>query len=92
MLLIIRNIEQRGSLSISEKTRGWLSEIFRYATVTENLDINPAAELDIAAIPYRRNKRYPFIEVAEIPELLAKVSTYEGNSLTVLGLKLLLLL
>lgn len=91
LLLIMRRVEERGALSVAEKIRCWLSEIFRYAVVTEGLEINPAADLDIATLPYRRNNRYPFIDVSEIPELLVKLSTYQGSRLTVLGLRLLLL-
>jgi integrase len=91
LLCIIRKVEKRGALSVAEKIRSWLDEIFRYAVVTEGLEINPAADLDIASLPYRRNNRYPFIDVSEIPELLVKLSTYQGSRLTVLGLRLLLL-
>lgn len=90
-MCIIRKVEQRGALSVAEKIRSWLDEIFRCAVVTEGLEINPAADLDIAALPYRRNNRYPFIDVSELPELLVKLSAYQGSRLTVLVLRLLLL-
>lgn len=40
LLSIIRAVEERGSLSISEKIESWLDEIFRYASVTEGLEVN----------------------------------------------------
>lgn len=91
LLSIQRKIEVRGALSVSEKIRGWLDEIFRYAVAMGELEINPASDLDIAALPYRRNHHYPFIDVNELPELLAKLSTYKGNRQTILGLRFLLL-
>ena len=91
LLSIIRAIEKRGSLSVSEKVRGWLHEIFRYACVTEGSENNPAADLDIVSLPYRRNNRYPSLKAEELPELLAKLSNYRGYRQTILGLKLILL-
>lgn len=91
LLSILSKVEARGALSIAEKIRSWLNEIFRYAVITEELRINPTSDLDNAAILYRRNKRYPFIQVDELPELLGKLSNYKGSRVTVLGLKFLLL-
>lgn len=51
LLCIIRKVEKRGALSVAEKIRSWLDEIFRYTVVSEGLDINPAADLDIASLP-----------------------------------------
>ncbi|RUS67387.1 Prophage integrase IntS [Saezia sanguinis] len=91
LLSIQQKIEARGALSIAEKVRSWLNEIFRYAVATGELETNPAADLDIAGLPYRRNKHYPYIKMRDMPELMAKIPHYKGSRQTVLGLRLLLL-
>lgn len=88
---IIRAVEERGSLSIFEKIRSWLDEIFRYASVTEGQEVNPAADLNIALMSHRCNNCYPFLMTEGLPELLAKLPHYRGNRQTILGLKLILL-
>lgn len=91
VLAIQTRIEARGALSIAEKVRTWLNEIFRYAMATGAIDHNPAADMDMAAIPYRRIHHNPHLSMAELPELLAKINRYNGAQQTILGLKLLLL-
>lgn len=91
LLTIQQNIEQRGSLSIAEKTRSWLNEIFRYAVVREEIETNPATDLDIAAIPYRRNKHNPYLKKEEMTELLSCLHHFKGERQTALGIRLLLL-
>ena len=91
LLAVQRKIEKRGSLSIAEKVRTWLNEIFRYAVATGEIEMNPASDLDMAAIPYRKIKHNPHLSMTEMPELLAKLSQYQGTRQTILGLKLLLL-
>lgn len=91
LLEIQDKIESRSALSISEKVRTWLNEIFRYALAKGLIKINPAANLDMAALQYRRNNHYPYLDIKDIPELMAKIPTYRGTRQTILGLKLLLL-
>lgn len=53
LLAVQRKIEARGSLSIAEKVRTWLNEIFRYAVATGEIDINPASDMDIVSASAR---------------------------------------
>ncbi|RUS65996.1 Prophage integrase IntS [Saezia sanguinis] len=91
VLAVQRRIEARGSLSIAEKVRGWLNEIFRHAVAEGIIDMNPASEMDIVALPQRPTQYNPFLRMHEIPELLAALHQYQGERQTVLGLRLLLL-
>lgn len=91
LLEIQKKIEKRNALSTSEKVRGWLNEMFRYAVAMGELEVNPASDLDVAALPYRRNNHYPYLEMEDIPELMAKIPNYKGMRQTILALKLLLL-
>lgn len=91
VLEVQRRIEARGSYGIAEKVRGWLHELFRYAVVVGEIDINPATDLDVVAMPQRPEKHNPFLKMSEMPELMAAIHNYQGAMQTQLGLRLLLL-
>ena len=91
LLEVQRRVEARGALSIAEKIRSWLNEIFRHAIAEGLVASNPAAEMDIVALPYRRTRHNPFLTMEELPELLAKLRQYACSRQTELGIRLLLL-
>ena len=91
VLAVQRKIEARGAYSIAEKVRGWLNELFRHAVAEGVIESNPAADLDIVALPQNPTKHNPCIRMAEMPELMAKLHHYQGARQTILGLKLLLM-
>lgn len=91
LLGIQESIEKRKAYSIAEKVRGWLNEIFRSAVAMSIIDSNPAADLDVIAIPYRRNNHNPHLEISEMPELMSKIHHTNATRQTELGLRLLLL-
>lgn len=91
VLAVQRKIETRGALSIAEKVRGWLNELFRQAVAESVIDSNPAADLDIIALPQKPTQHNPCLRMAEMPELLAAIHHYQGSLQTQLGLKLLLM-
>lgn len=88
---VLQQIEERGALSIAEKCRSWLNELFRYAMVEELIDYNPAADLDMVAMPQKPIQHNPFLRMDELPEFLQALSHYQGALQTQLGIKLLLL-
>ncbi|XKM13295.1 tyrosine-type recombinase/integrase [Orbaceae bacterium ac157xtp] len=90
-LRIQQNIETRGALSIAEKIRTWLNELFRLAIAEGMIEANPAADLDMLAQAHRRTKHNPYLKLHELPELLSAMDKYKGQPQTLLGLKLLLL-
>ncbi|WP_176701747.1 phage integrase central domain-containing protein [Gilliamella sp. wkB112] len=47
----MRHIKRRRTLSIAEKCRCWLNEIFRHAIAEGIIETNPAADMDILALP-----------------------------------------
>lgn len=51
VLEVVRKIERRGALTTAEKCRTWLNQLIRYAIVEVGLETNPAADLDIVAMP-----------------------------------------
>jgi integrase len=52
---------------------------------------NPAADLDIVAIPKPPVTHNPFLRMEELPVFLQKLSSYGGSKITILGLRLLFL-
>ncbi len=57
----------------------------------EELDQNPASDLDVVALPRPPVGHNPFLRMDELPALLVALRGYGGASQTRLGLRLLLL-
>lgn len=91
VLKVLRKIEMRGALSIAEKCRSWLNEIFRHAIAEGIIETNPAADMDILALPQKPTLHNPYLTMAELPEFLARLQNYQGSVQTRLGIHLLLL-
>ena len=91
VLAVQRKIERRGALSIAEKCRSWLNEIFRHAMAEGIIDANPAGDLDIVALPQKPTLHNPFLKISELPEFLHTLRNYQGSRQTQLGIYLLLL-
>jgi len=91
VLEVLRKIERRKAMTTAEKCRTWLNQLFRYAMVEKGLASNPAADLDIVALPKPKVRRNPHLRMADLPAFLRKVSIYGGHAKTVWGIRLLLL-
>lgn len=91
VLAVQRKIERRGALSIAEKCRSWLNEIFRHAISEGFIEHNPAGDLDIVALPQRPTLHNPFLKQDELPEFLNVLGRYQGARQTQLGIYLLFL-
>lgn len=91
LLDVLRRIERRKALTTAEKCRTWFNQMFRYALVDVNLETNPAADLDIVAMPQPPVRHNPFLRMDELPAFLKQLRSYGGDINTQLGLRLLLL-
>jgi len=91
VLTIQKNIEARGALHIASKCRRWLNEIFRAAVVQGHIEVNPAADMDVVALPEPPEKHHPHLKMSELPAFLRALENYPGDIQTKLGIKLLLL-
>lgn len=92
LLEVLARIEGRGALSIAEKVRTWLNQLFRFALVkVPGLAQNPASDLDVVAAPKPPVVSNPYLRLSELPELLHKLRGYKGKTTTQLGIRLLLL-
>lgn len=92
LMEVLDRIESRGAFTTAEKCRTWLNQLFRYALVRiAGLEHNPAADLDVVAMPKPPVEHNPFLRMAELPPLLSKLRTFHGGQQTLLGIWLLLL-
>lgn len=91
IIITLRQIEARGALSIADKCRGWLNELFRHAMAEGHIQRNPVADVDVVLLPCRPTKHNPYLQVHELPELLKALNHYQGDRRIQLGVKLLLL-
>lgn len=89
---VLDRIESRSAFTTAEKCRTWLNQLFRYALVrVAGLEHNPAADLDVVAMPKPAVEHNPFLRMDELPHLLSKLRAYHGGLQTLLGIWLLLL-
>ena len=92
LLEIIGKVEKRGSLSVAEKLRTWVLQLFTYASVTvPDLGDNPAKDLGVVALPLPPVDNNPFLRMPELPVMLQTLRKYRGRLNTQLGLRLLFL-
>lgn len=92
LLDVLAKIEQRRAFTTAEKVRTWFNQLFRYALVkVERMEVNPASDLDVVAVPKPPVNHNPFLRLPELPELLQKLRGYRGALTTQLGIRLLLL-
>ncbi|MND43063.1 putative prophage CPS-53 integrase [compost metagenome] len=89
---LLSRIESRKAYTTAEKCRTWLNQLFRYALVRiAGLEHNPAADLDVVAVPKPPVEHNPFLRMEELPHFLGKLRAFRGSQQTQLGIRLLLL-
>lgn len=90
LLAVLRMIEKRGALEVAQKSKQTCGQIFRYAIATGRAKSDPSADLK-GALKTRKAKNHAYIKESDLPEYLKRLEAYDGDKLTKLGLKLLLL-
>lgn len=91
VLEAMRRVERRGALNSARKCRFWLNEIFRYGMAEGLLDVNPAADLDIVAVPEPPEQHNPFLRRDELRECLLVLRGYKMAGYVRSAIRLLLL-
>lgn len=90
LLAVIRRVEERGALETAKKTLQMCGQIFRYAVMTGRAERDPSGDLR-GALRTRSVKNMTRIDASELPELMRKIDSYQGQPETRLALKLLAL-
>jgi len=90
VIAVVKKVENRGALEIASKVLQRASSIFRYAVQTGLVKYNPASELR-GTIRTRKVSHRPALKEADLHEFFNKLDHYDGDLITVLALKLLIL-
>lgn len=90
LVMVIKKIEARGALDIAGRALTTCGQIFRYAVAHGLAERNPAADIKPSDVLKPTKKtNYARLDQKEIPELLCKIETYDGQPLTKLALQLM---
>ena len=90
LLDAIRAVERRGALELASKTLIIAGQIVRYAIATGRAKGDISRDLR-EALKTREVNHYAKLSEAELPEFLRKLENYDGQPLTKLALKLLIM-
>ena len=90
LLDVLRGIERRDALELVSKVRIIAGQVFRYAIATGRAKHDPSRDLR-GALKTREVRHYARLSEAELPEFLVKLETFNGELLTRLAIKLLVL-
>ncbi|WP_297325604.1 tyrosine-type recombinase/integrase [Nitrosomonas sp.] len=90
LIMVIKKIESRGALDIAKRALTTCGQIMRYAVAHGLAERNPAADIKPSDVlkPSKKNN-YARLDQKELPELLQKIDTYDGQPLTKLALQLM---
>jgi integrase len=90
VLDVIRRIEKRGALDVAGRMLQHVSRVFRYAIQTGRAQYNPCVDLS-GALKTRKVQHRAALERSDLPEFLRKLEAYDGQPLTLLALRLVIL-
>lgn len=90
VLEMLRVIEGRGTLDTAHRMMQITGQIFMYAIATGRAVRNPVPDLR-GALKTPIVKHHAFLTETELPDFLAKLDAYDGERLTKLALRFLLL-
>ncbi|MHC5689365.1 tyrosine-type recombinase/integrase [Escherichia coli] len=90
LLAPIKAVELSGRLEVASRLQQRTTAIMRYAVQSGLLDYNPAQEM-VGAVASSNRQHRPALQLKRIPELLRRIDSYTGRSLTRLAVELTLL-
>jgi integrase len=94
VLSTLRTIEARGATDLPNRVRSTISQVFRYAIITERCTTNPASDLQGALKPHKKQHQHA-VNSDNLPQLLRDIEGYNtlagGDVQTKLALQFLAL-
>jgi len=87
---VIRRVEKRGALDVAGRISQRIASVFRFAVQSHKVSINPARELS-GILKTRKVRHQASLPRAELPELLQRLKQYDGQLVTILAMRLLML-
>lgn len=89
-LQVFRRIESRGALEKLRKVRQRCQEVYRFAIATGRAEYNPISDIG-GALQTPTSRHYPFLPVAELPELIRSFQACPGHDVVKIATRLLIL-
>lgn len=90
LMLPLKKLEKREAPVIAERMKQAITSVMRHAAQHGLIDHNPALDLKGIIAP-KEVKHRPALPLERLPELLQRISSYSGRSLTRLAIELTLL-
>ena len=90
LLDLLKDVEKRGAYETAHRVSQNCSKVFSYAVLNRYLERNPATDLRGALTPVTK-KSNAFLKEDELPDYISKMEAYDGDDLTRLALRFLLL-
>jgi integrase len=90
ILSILRKIENRGALDLTQTVAQYCRRIFAYAIASGYAESNPVTDLR-GALKTPTRKHHAHLKASELPEFLKKLEAYDGTPQTKRALWLLIL-
>lgn len=87
----IRRIEKRGAIEMAKRVMQMASGIFRYGVATARCQRDPTVDLKGALKPANPPKHRIALPVKELPTFMGAVENYDGDVITRLALRLIVL-
>jgi integrase len=91
VLAAVRLVEKRGANDIARRMLRNISAVFRYGIAAGYCKGDPTVGLRDALGTPRQVQHRAAISASEVPQLLRAIDAYQGDPLTVLGLRMVLL-
>lgn len=88
LLVALRRIEARGAIDTAHRTRQYCTQIFRYAIATGRAERDPAADLQGALPPRKKNHYASITDPKAVGDLLRAIQGYQGYFVTKCALEL----
>ena len=89
-MVALRTIEERGALDMARKARQCCGQIFRYAVACGKAERDITSDLR-GALKTRKVQNRPYLVEGDLPEFFQKLDTYQGDTLTALALRFIVL-
>lgn len=90
LLAALRKVEGRGVYETTHRLLQMVGMVMRYAIATGRAARDPAADLKGALKPKPRVKHMTALKATDLPEFLRKLSQYDGEKATRIGVELVL--
>jgi integrase len=87
----IRKIEKRDAIEMARRVMQMTSGIFRYGVATARCSRDPTTDLKGALKPAKAPKHRTALPAAELPVFMQALEGYDGDIVTKLGMRLLIL-